>query len=87
MAARSLIFYLPFFYSISNGDRKHASWAEAFVISSMILEKCEWYLITRAVGGGRPDGGTPGSWPEMPRPEARILKADALAIKLRTLYI
>ena len=29
-------FYLPFFYSISNGDRKQASWAETFVISYMI---------------------------------------------------
>ena len=33
-----LVFYLPFFYSISNGDRKQASWAETFVISSIILE-------------------------------------------------
>jgi hypothetical protein len=33
-----ICFYLPFFYSISNGDRKQASWAETFVISSIILE-------------------------------------------------
>jgi hypothetical protein len=31
-----LVFYLPFFYSISNGDRKQASRAETFVISSII---------------------------------------------------
>jgi hypothetical protein len=50
-------FYLPFFYSISNGDRKQASWAETFVISSIILEKCERYLITGPGPGreGRPE--------------------------------